>query len=131
MPQNSRASAADHLKGHRFQPGESGNLKGRPLGVGDGIVAHLRRALSKDENASAKAIVAEMIKQAEAGKTKMLDLVLQYTESRPKQTHELTGPDGGPIQLQSTGARKRLEGRLGRLGQEPGPDPPSAGGDDG
>ncbi len=146
MPKNSRSTAADHLKPHQFKPGQSGNSNGRPRGAKDGPTARMLRVLRRtaqgreagdlkrakliSERAQVGDVVAAVIVQkAVRGSSQHARIVMDFTEPKPTQLHQVTGADGGPIQLESA-ALTRLESSLARLGEDPDADPESPGGDD-
>lgn len=147
MGKNTAKATPQQLVDNQWKSGQSGNPAGRPKGAKDGVAACLRRVLAKKANSltpddikraklvTTKATVADVVAavathKAIKGSARHLQIVLDFTEPKPKQTHELTGPDGGPIQLQNTGARKRIASRFARLGEDPGTDPPGDGGDE-
>ena len=115
-----------------YKPGQSGNPNGRPKGAKDGIVACLRRELKKRApdkalkrleemglnlrgKTNAHVIAAILTTASTEGREKALRMVLEYTEPKPRQALELTGADGGPVQVTVEDARARLTTLVDRL----------------
>lgn len=113
MPKN-----ADHLKEYRWQPGKSGNPKGRPKGTtisdayrkilasklppGTDLPKAFRSVLEKmvNEGATIAEFVAlAQIKEAIKGRTGAASEIADRVEGKPKQQHQITGPTEGPLAL--------------------------------
>ena len=86
-----------------WQPGESGNPAGLPAGT-----VQLRTMLKaklgevspgQDRRTLADKLVDATIDAAIKGDPQARKLVWEYVEGAPKQSMEVTGSDGGPIEL--------------------------------
>jgi hypothetical protein len=74
---------------HRFKPGQSGNPGGRPKG--ESITSSLRKILEKEHNGKQiMELVAErLVKEALSGKFPFVKELLERTEGKVKEMHEL------------------------------------------
>ena len=88
-----------------FQPGVSGNPNGRPSAPRQQLVELLNETFSI---ASRKKVLKKLIDDAEAGNHDARTLLLAYTYGKPTEYKELSGPDGGPIQLTPVDYREGL-----------------------
>jgi len=77
-----------------FQPGVSGNPKGRPRKAPE-IADAIDEMLAEKETLTA--ILKQHVRQAKAGDHRSTDLLLSYRYGKPKQSIEHTGEDGQPI----------------------------------
>jgi hypothetical protein len=73
----------------RFKPGQSGNPGGRPKGRS--ITASLRKLLEQEHNGKplAELMAERMVKEALSGKFPFLKEVLERTDGKVKELHEL------------------------------------------
>lgn len=88
---------------HTFQPGQSGNPRGRPR-KGAHITDFLRwgaaQAVSdEDRRTRAEAVALKALEQAMAGDPAFARLVLDRLDGPVAQKQEISGPDGGPVVL--------------------------------
>lgn len=94
------AEGPEHLKAHQWQPGQSGNPKGRPKRVSfEALIAQildeeLPGADMKKREALARVFVDMMLKRN-------AQLIKEYLarEWSVVQKHELSGDSGGPIEV--------------------------------
>lgn len=77
-----------------FKPGQSGNPNGRPS----------KRRKDLDElldavftNARQKAVIEQLIADAEKGNHEARSLLMAYTYGKPVDRKEISGPDGEPL----------------------------------
>jgi len=86
-----------HGLARRFQPGQSGNLSGRPKAA-----SHLRALLEAKYGTDAATLVARLDKLSCSRTSRVAlaatELLLAYHAGKPTQYHEL-GSDDGPAQL--------------------------------
>lgn len=106
------------LTAPRWKPGQSGNPKGRPKGLKDGITPRIvrglkgkataeaireleRRGIHCDEGSVAEVAALRLLEILQTGTfeefLKALKETLDRTEGRPKQSLEHAGPEGGPV----------------------------------
>jgi len=120
-----------------FKLGQSGNPNGRPKGARDGLRAALNRALRRNPNGGLAAVLAErgieindktlaegiveVLSQCAAkGDLAAIKIAFDQTEEPFRQSHEITGEDGAPIQIEhGLNADKLDEIKRGLLGLEP------------
>lgn len=100
----------ENLKGHEFEPGESGNPSGRPKGA-KSLSTLLRKFLAqpvevptadgrKEKMEFQEAIVRKLLHQAAKGREKSISIIFDRTEGKAPQFIDVTS-DGEPInQLQ-------------------------------
>lgn len=77
-----------------FQPGHSGNYKGRPR-KGDALNDLLNQCWSKDDRI---AVIVKAIEQAKAGDDKARDFLFNRGYGKAVESVEMSGPDGDPIE---------------------------------
>jgi len=112
-PQNRRRSggkgrAADRDGSGRFLPGQSGNPGGRPKEYRDFV--ELCREVGSP--AAFAALIRELGCKDERARVTAALGILAYAWGRPRQAIELTGKDGGPVEVND--ARARLAALLER-----------------
>jgi hypothetical protein len=98
----------ENLKGHEFEPGQSGNPTGRPRGTRN-LSTILRRFLEEPvevliDNVKTKkpfqeVIVRNLLKNAAAGDTKAINTVWDRVEGKAPQYIDVT-TDGEPLTAQ-------------------------------
>ena len=86
---------ADHLKGHQFKAGESGNKSGRPKGSLS-MVSLIRKELQASDSKRAKAIVRAMLDEAENGDAAQIRELLNRIDG--KVPDKVVGDDG-PVEI--------------------------------
>ena len=84
-------------KDTQFKPGESGNLKGRPV-VND-IKRFIKERLAEETATGSnitklEAIIAKLLHKAGQGDHKAMELCIKYGYGNPTQIIEMTGKDG-------------------------------------
>ena len=87
---------SDKPRGRPFEKGDA--RAGRPKGTPNKVtveVRNLARAMVQDEK-----YLAKLSRDLHAGKLpiQLVVMLWHYAYGKPKETHELTGPDGGPIE---------------------------------
>jgi len=100
MPNNPKAK--DNLK-PAWKKGQTGNPNGRPPIVSD-IKKYIREKLSepvtKDaDHSKLDAITAKLLTMAFSGNMKAMELCMAYGYGKPSQQLEITGEDGGDINI--------------------------------
>lgn len=107
LPGASPISGLPPPEEHRWKPGQSGNPKGRPKGRS--ITAVLRDMLDDDavdtqgkKQKVKRAVAGALLRRALGGDVKAIREVLDRTEGRVKEQHEVSGPGGRPVQLSTT-----------------------------
>ena len=84
----------------QWKPGQSGNPNGRPKG---NIVDELLKALHEELDTEkgkvkiGRAVAQKLLQAALKGDLRATNQILDFTESKPKQSVEHSGPDGQPI----------------------------------
>jgi hypothetical protein len=93
---------------HQWKPGQSGNPGGRPKGLS--ITAALRTLLEKEHNGKtlAEILADRWMKDALEGKFPHLKELLDRTEGRPEERHEVTLPAPKPTFKQALEAYESL-----------------------
>lgn len=84
----------------QFKEGQSGNPAGRPkkLPELDGLIAEVLGE-EKDGNTAALAILKKWRQMAASGNLKAGEMLFDRGYGKPKQSTELTGANGGPIDI--------------------------------
>jgi hypothetical protein len=114
---NSREVRVKRLTPHRFKPGQSGNPGGRPKKQ---VTAALERELNNlvpgdsEKRTWLQLMVQGAIKKAVKGDMKAFAEIIDRLEGKAMQAHELSGPGGGAITVQSHTPQER-EKRISEL----------------
>lgn len=91
-----------------WKPGESGNPGGRPR-----VIADVRTLAQKHTRQAIETLVKLLNARSEMVRTVAANSLLDRAVGRPAQA--ITGPDGGPIQLEAVRVAEEVRGRLVRL----------------
>lgn len=83
----------------RWKKGQSGNPGGRPKG--ESITAALRAALQREHNGRtiAELIAERLVREALSGKFPFAKEVLDRTDGKVAERHEISGRGGAPVEL--------------------------------
>lgn len=110
MAEKEPRNKADHLKGHRFKPGRSGNPGGRPKGAVS-IVSMIKKLLREDPERARK-VAENILDRAAENDAKALGFARTLLErvDGPVPT-QIEGADGGPVEVVVTwpGQRPKAE----------------------
>ena len=115
--ENSKEARVKRLTPHRFKPGQSGNPSGRPKKLlTEAYHAILGKQFPGDpkKRTFAELIAESMAKEAIKGKPQAAIEIADRTEGKTTQAHELSGPRGAPISVQSR-TPQELEKRISEL----------------
>jgi hypothetical protein len=96
--------------GKPFKPGQSGNPGGRPA-VAKEFRARCRDFMQAHGWRQLEAIACD---RKDRDKYRALELIAAYAYGKPKQGIELTGADGGPVELATLTPEERAA-RIGEL----------------
>ena len=83
-----------------WKPGESGNPGGRPKGTGS-ITSYLRRLLKekKGDKEIAELLAQKAVQLAGKGEFRFLKEILERTDGKVPDKHEVTGGGGAPVAI--------------------------------
>jgi HPt (histidine-containing phosphotransfer) domain-containing protein len=95
-----------------WKPGQSGNPGGRPKGRL--IDEALEELLLGNDSELALAIAKKLLARAKAGEVKAIQLVAERVQGKPKRQIELSGPDGGPLDINNM-TNAELDQRIAEL----------------
>jgi hypothetical protein len=107
------------ITGRGFMPGQCGNPKGRPRTATFSEIAReiLAEEDPKKHQTVAGSLVRAAVMRALAGSTRHLELLLSYTEGRPRQHFDLSGSVANPLaSLSDEELNLKLQKLLGDLG---------------
>ena len=114
---NSREARVKRLSPHRFKPGQSGNPGGRPKKpVTAALESELNNLVPGDSEKRTwlQLMVQGAIKKAVKGDMKAFAEIIDRLEGKSMQAHELSGPGGGAINVQSR-TPQQVEKRISEL----------------
>jgi HPt (histidine-containing phosphotransfer) domain-containing protein len=107
------AGRVENLK--PWKPGQSGNPGGRPKGRL--IDEALEELLLSNDSELALAIAKKLLARAKTGEVKAIQLVAERVQGKPKRQLELSGPDGGPLDIHNM-TDEELNQRIAELMEE-------------
>jgi hypothetical protein len=103
------------ITGKGFLPGSSGNPQGRPRTAKFSDAARrLAEEIGQDGTTGAEQLAEHCLRQALKGSARHAELFLAYTEGKPKQGVELSGPNGGAMRFENM-SDAELDARLKEL----------------
>ena len=112
------------VTGKGFMPGQSGNLSGRPKRkpLSDAYAALLNERVPEAEAAKLKLkpgatyadiIAMSLMREAIKGKVPAASEMADRIEGRAIQTQEISGPDGGPLEVSLAASISQARKRVG------------------
>jgi hypothetical protein len=104
------AGRVENLK--QWKPGQSGNPGGRPKRRL--IDEALEELLLENNSGLALSIAKRLLRRANAGEVKAIQLVAERVQGKPKRQLELSGPDGEPLNIQNM-TNEELDQRIAEL----------------
>jgi len=97
-----REKRAGGITGKGFKPGISGNPNGRPRTAKFSEAARrLAEEIGQNGKTGAEQLAEHCLRRALEGSARHAELFLAYTEGKPKQGVELSGPDGGAMRFEN------------------------------
>jgi hypothetical protein len=103
------------ITGKGFLPGSSGNPQGRPRTAKFSDAARrLAEEIGQDGTTGAEQLAEHCLCQALKGSARHAELFLNYTEGKPKQGVELSGPNGDAMKFENM-SEAELDARLKEL----------------
>jgi Family of unknown function (DUF5681) len=116
IAQNSGETVAGRIQNLKpWKPGQSGNPGGRPKGRL--IDEALEELLLSNDSELALAIAKKLLARAKTGEVKAIQLVAERVQGKPKRQLELSGPDGGPLDIHNM-TDEELNQRIAELTEE-------------
>ena len=103
------------ITGKGFLPGQSGNPQGRPRTAKFSDAARrLAEEIGQGGKTGAEQLAQHCFRQALKGSARHAELFLAYTEGKPKQGVELSGPNGDAMKFENM-SEAELDARLKAL----------------
>lgn len=82
-----------------WQPGQSGNPSGKV--AEKPFLEALRRAIKQDDSVKLRQAAEKLLDAAAAGEPWAIQHLADRVDGKPKQQSEISGPDGGPVRVES------------------------------
>ena len=91
----------ENIVPHKFKKGQSGNPNGRPRKLPE-LTKLLDNVLGEEKNnvTAMEAVVKSLLSNATKGDTQAARVLLEYAYGKAKASIEVSGPDGGPLQIE-------------------------------
>ena len=109
------SSLAEAGQNTRFQPGRSGNPNGRPRTA---KFSEACRRLAEEIGTRGLTRAEELAQycycRALKGSVRHAELFLNYCEGKPRQSHEISGPESGPLRF-SNMSHDEIQARIAEL----------------
>jgi hypothetical protein len=103
------------ITGKGFLPGQSGNPQGRPRTAKfSEACRRLSQEIGQNGLTGAEQLAEYCFRRALKGSARHAELFLNYTEGKPKQGVELSGPNGGAMKFENM-SEAELDVRLKAL----------------
>ena len=103
------------ITGKGFLPGQSGNPQGRPRTAKfSEACRRLAEEIGQKGTTGAEQLAEHCFRRALKGSARHAELFLAYTEGKPKQGVELSGPDGGAMKFEDM-SEAEIDARLKAL----------------
>lgn len=103
------------ITGKGFLPGQSGNPQGRPRTAKfSEACRRLSEEIGQNGRTGAEQLAEHCFRQALKGRARHAELFLAYTEGKPKQGVELSGPNGDAMKFENM-SEADLDARLKEL----------------
>ncbi len=98
-----------------WRPGQSGNPAGRPKKLAlDHALTALLESEGKDGKSRAEELAEALLKHAKKGNARIAQLIAERTQGRPRQTIEVSGPEGRALEIQNM-TDEQLDQRIKEL----------------
>ena len=95
-----------------WKPGQSGNPRGRPRK--QLIDEALEDLLASNGSEAAQDVAVALLKRARKGDIRAIQLIAERTQGKPRRAIEISGPDGGAVEIDRM-TDEQLDQRINKL----------------